>query len=85
VEVGDLLKVFASVNENFVSTAIEGTLTMASDSVDLDAIQDATAASGADILTMERDVRKPAHVVAKNWWRSFGYDCWMPFALGCVR
>jgi hypothetical protein len=47
---------------------------MAGDYVDLDAIQDATAASGANILPAEWDVRRAARAVAEMWWRSFGYD-----------
>jgi hypothetical protein len=74
VVVGDLLKVFAGVNENFVSITVEGALAMAGNSVDLDAIQDAATASGADIFPMERDVWKAVHAVAKNWWWSFSYD-----------
>jgi hypothetical protein len=50
VEVADHPKVFAGVNENFISTAVEGTLTMAGDSVDLDAVQDVVAANSVDIL-----------------------------------
>jgi hypothetical protein len=71
-EVGDLPKVFVGMNENFVSAAFEGALMVAGDSIDLDAIQDAVAASGADILPMERDVRRAACAVEKNWWHSFG-------------
>jgi hypothetical protein len=81
VEVGDLPKVFAGVSENFIYIAVEGALTMAGDSVDLDAIQDATASSGANILPMERDVWRAARAVAKNWWRSFGYD----YVLDAIR
>jgi hypothetical protein len=64
VEVAELLKVFACVNEIFIFAAIEGALVMAGDFVALDAIQDAAAASGADILTMEWDVRRAARAVA---------------------
>jgi hypothetical protein len=42
--------VFAGVNENFVSTTIEGTLVMAGNSVDLPALQTEAANSGTDIL-----------------------------------
>jgi hypothetical protein len=54
---------------------------MAGNSVDLNAIQDAAAINGADISLMERDVWKAAHVVAKNWWLSYGYD----YVLSAIR
>jgi hypothetical protein len=73
-EISGLLDMFGSVNENFATTAFEGALAMASDSVDLEAMQDAAVSSGADILPVGRDVRRAAHVVVKNWWRSFGYN-----------
>jgi hypothetical protein len=86
VEVGDLPKVFAGVNENFVSAAVEGALAMAGDSVDLDTIQDAATVSDADILPTEKDVQRAACTIAKNWWRSFVMTmCWMPFTLGFMR
>jgi hypothetical protein len=81
VEVGDLLKVFVGVNENFIFTAVKGPLAMAGDSVDLDGIQDVDAARGANILPAERHVWKAAHVVAKNWWRPFGCD----YVLDAIR
>jgi hypothetical protein len=65
---------FGGVNENFVTAAIEGALIMAGSSVDLDALQDAAAASGVDILPAERDVRRAARMVSKKWWCSFGYN-----------
>jgi hypothetical protein len=74
VEVGDLPKVFAGVNENFISSTVEGALMMAGDSVDLNAIQDVAVASGANILPTAREVQRAARAVAKNWWRSFGYE-----------
>jgi hypothetical protein len=43
-------------------------------SVVLYALQNAAAASGADILPAERDVLRAACTVSKKWWRSFGYD-----------
>jgi hypothetical protein len=42
-KVASLPEVFAGVNENFVSVAIEGALWMAGDSVDMDALQTSTA------------------------------------------
>jgi hypothetical protein len=81
VEVGDLPKVFAGVNKIFVFATIEGALVMAGNSVDLDAIQDAVVASGANILPVKRDVWRAACAVAKNWWHSFGYD----YVLDAIR
>jgi hypothetical protein len=52
-EVACLPEVFASVNENFVSAAIEGVLMMPGDSVDLAALQASAADSGADVLPVE--------------------------------
>jgi hypothetical protein len=65
---------FGGVNENFITAAIEGALIMAGSSVDLDALQDAAAASGVDILPVERDVCRAARMVSKKWWHSFGYN-----------
>jgi hypothetical protein len=56
MEVVDLPKVFAGVKENFISAAVEGALVMVGESIDLDALQEAVAVSGADILATERDV-----------------------------
>jgi hypothetical protein len=81
VEVYDLPKVFAGVNENFISVVVEGALAMAGDSIDLNAIQDVVATSGADILPADRDVRNATRTVAKNWCRSFGYD----YVLDAIR
>jgi hypothetical protein len=44
---------FAGLNENFVSAAVEGALVMAGESVDLDALQDPAAVSGVHILPTE--------------------------------
>jgi hypothetical protein len=52
MEVAHLLRVFAGMNEIFISVIVEGALAMASNSVDLDAIQDAATAGGADIFPM---------------------------------
>jgi hypothetical protein len=62
-EVTGLPKAFAGVNENFIFAAVEGTLVMAVDSVDLAALQTVAADSGADILPTGQDVRKAAWVV----------------------
>jgi hypothetical protein len=81
VEMSGLPDMFAGVNENFVSTAIEGTLVMAGDSVDFDGLQTTAAESEADILPANRDVRGAARVVSKKWWRSFGYN----YVLAAIR
>jgi hypothetical protein len=46
---------------------------MAGNSIDLEAMRDATVSSGADILPAGQGVRRASHVVVKNWWRYFGY------------
>jgi hypothetical protein len=81
VQVADLLTVFVGMNENIVSTTVKGALAMAGDSVDLDVVQDAAAASGADILPAKWDVRRATCAVAKKWWCSFGYD----YVLDAIR
>jgi hypothetical protein len=65
---------FSGVNEKLVTATVKGALVMAGFSIDLDALKDATAASGVDILPTECDVHRAAHAVSKKWWRSFGYD-----------
>jgi hypothetical protein len=58
VEVGYLPGVLTSINENFISTVIEGVLVMAKEigSGDLDALHTSTAESGADVLPRLRVV-----------------------------
>jgi hypothetical protein len=73
-EVTGLPDVFAGVNENFISIAVEGTLMMAGDSVHLATLQTIAVDSGADILPTERDVRRVTRAVSKKWWCSFGYN-----------
>jgi hypothetical protein len=53
MEVGGLPEMFASVNKNFISAAVEGALVMDDESVELNTLQDAAAVSGADILLVE--------------------------------
>jgi hypothetical protein len=65
---------FSRVNENFATSAIEGTLAMAGDSVDLDVVRGVATKSGADILPGEHDVQRAARAVLKKLWHSFGYD-----------
>jgi hypothetical protein len=72
-EVTCLPEVFAGVNENFISTAVEGVLVMAGGSVDLAAMQASTADSGVDVLPGEQDVWNTAFAITSKWWRSFGY------------
>jgi hypothetical protein len=79
-EVTDLLEMFADVNKNFIPTAVEGTLMMTGDSIDLASLQIVATDNGADILPAGRDVRKAARAMSRKWWRSFGYD-YMLFAI----
>jgi hypothetical protein len=65
---------FSGMNENFATTAIEGALTLATNSVDLEAVRVATSGGGADVLPAVSGVWKAARAVSKKWWRSFGYD-----------
>jgi hypothetical protein len=81
MEVTDIPKVVAGVNANFVSTAAKGALVMAGEYVDLDSLQDAAAASGADIWPTECGVQRAVRAVSKKWWCSFGYD----YVLGAIR
>jgi hypothetical protein len=55
-EISGLPDMFGGINENFITAVVEGVLVMAGSSVDLDALQEATAASGVDILPVERYV-----------------------------
>jgi hypothetical protein len=48
-ELTGLPKMFAGVNENFISGVVEGTLVMAGGYVDLGALQIVATDSGADI------------------------------------
>jgi hypothetical protein len=67
VEVTGLPKVFDGVNESFISAAIEGTLVMAGDSMDLAALQTVAVDRGVDILPEEQDVRRAACVILRKW------------------
>jgi uncharacterized protein with HEPN domain len=80
-EMAGLREMFTSVNENFVSTAIEGALVMARESVDLDAFQDVAPESEPDIFPVDRNVWRAARAVSKKWWRSFGYN----YVLAAIR
>jgi hypothetical protein len=80
-EVAGLPEMFASVNKNSISIAVQGALIMASESVDLNTLQDITAVSGPDIFPIEQDVRRAAHAVSKKWWCSFSYN----YVLGAIR
>jgi hypothetical protein len=73
-EVSGLPHKFRGVNENFASAAIEGTLAMAGDSIDLDAVRNAAANGGTDVLPAKPDLRKIVRAVSKKWWRPSGYD-----------
>jgi hypothetical protein len=73
-EVSSLLKIFASVNKNFIFAVVECALVMAEESVDLNALQDVAAESRAKFLLAKRYVRRAACAVSKKWLRSFSYD-----------
>jgi hypothetical protein len=73
-EVSSPLEMFSGLNENFATVAIEGALAMAGDSVDLDAVWDAAAEIGADVLPAGTDVWRATRAVLREWWHSFGYD-----------
>jgi hypothetical protein len=49
-EVSGLPDVFSGLNENIATSAIEGALTLAGDSIDLEAMQTAASEAGAGIL-----------------------------------
>jgi hypothetical protein len=74
IEISGLPNMFGGINENFATTAVKGALAMAGDPVDLEAMQDATVSSSADILPAGQDVRRVVRAVVKNWWHSFGYN-----------
>jgi hypothetical protein len=57
-KISGLPDMFGGINENFITAAGEGVLVMAGSSVGLDALQDAAAASGVDILPVDHDVEK---------------------------
>jgi hypothetical protein len=57
-EISSLPDMFGSINENFVTAAVEGALVMVGDSIDLDALQSAADESGVDILPAEHNVRR---------------------------
>jgi hypothetical protein len=53
-EVACLPEVFASVNENFISVAVDGVLVMANDSINLPMLQASAIDSGLDVRPGER-------------------------------
>jgi hypothetical protein len=61
--------------KNSIFAAVEGTLVMAGESVNLGALQTMAADMKVDILLAEQDVRRSVRAVVKKWWCSFGYDC----------
>jgi hypothetical protein len=79
-EVTGLPEMFAIVNKKFISAAVEGALVMAGDFIDLDALQNFAAGSGADILPTEHDVHRAACAVSKKLWHSI-YD----YVLAAIR
>jgi hypothetical protein len=80
-KISSLPDMFGGVNENFITTVVVGALIMARDFVNIDALQSASAESGADILPTECGVLRAARAVSKKWWRSFGYD----YVLAAIR
>jgi hypothetical protein len=72
--VTDLPKVIADVNENFVSTTVEGALMMVAGSVNLAILQASATNSRANILSLEQDVRRATCAVLKKWWHCFNYN-----------
>jgi hypothetical protein len=74
MEISCFPDMFGGVNTNFITSAVEGALIMAGESIDLDALQNVVAASGADLLLVDHDVCKAAYAVSKKWWWCFGYD-----------
>jgi hypothetical protein len=74
VKVTGLPKMFPNINGNLISAAIESSLMITGNSIDLAALHAVVADSGADILPMGWDVRKAVQAASKKWWHSFGYD-----------
>ena len=70
-----LPQVFAVVNENFMSVAVEGVLQMlrGETSVDLEALRWVGTSCERTVLLAPRDVKKVVRTIAKEWWRLFGY------------
>jgi hypothetical protein len=70
-----LSEVFAGVNENFASVALEGVLHMlrGHDSIDLDTLQRVASVCGTTAFPAPRDVKKTLRVIAEVWWRTLGY------------
>jgi hypothetical protein len=78
--------VVAGVNANFVSTAAKGALVMVGEYVDLDSLQDAAAASGADIWPTECGVQRAVRAVSKSGGAPLVMiTCWVPFVRGFSR
>jgi hypothetical protein len=63
-EISGLPDVFSSVNENFATAAIEGALTMAGDSIDLDVVRDIAVEGGADVFPTGSNVRRVTWAVS---------------------
>jgi hypothetical protein len=59
-EVSSLPDVFSGINENFATAAIEGALTLADDSIDLEAVRTGASKAGTDILPDASGVQKVA-------------------------
>jgi DNA-binding MarR family transcriptional regulator len=73
-EVTGLTDMFSGMNGNFATAVIEGALSLAGNSVDLEAVRVATSKGGTDVLPVASGVRKAAWAVSNKLWWSFGYD-----------
>jgi hypothetical protein len=62
-EVTGLIDMFCGVNENFATTAIEGALALASDSVDFEVMRVAASQGDTDVLPARSGMRKAARAV----------------------
>jgi hypothetical protein len=65
-EVTGLPDMFSGVNENFDTTAIEGALALAGNSVDFEAVRVATSEGGADVLLTVSGVRRLLRLFQRN-------------------
>jgi hypothetical protein len=80
-QVVGLPDMFCDVNENFATAAIEGALTLVSDSVDLDVMRVAASEGDTDVLPTVSSMQKAARAISKKWWHSFSYD----YVLSVIR
>jgi hypothetical protein len=85
-EVAGLQEMFAGVNKNFISVAVEGALMMTEESIDLDTLQDVATKSGADIL-LQGMMCGGLHTRCQRNGGALSamIMCWPPFVLSFVR